>query len=257
MNNLFFRTSSFISHKLHAVDEYSIHSPFLYNLFTICLKRPHHSDYLDKVEAIRKSYLKNQNIVEVSDLGTGLSDKRKIASVAKRSLSSKKFSIALNRIIDHLAYHNILELGTSLGINTLYMAENEQVSVITVEGSPNIAALAGKQFESLNKKNIHLIIANIDDALDDILIDHPAPELVYIDANHKYEPTTKYFNKILPYLDEQGIIIIDDIYWSKDMNNAWEKVRRHPDITMSADFFHFGILFKSKRFSNEYFILDY
>jgi hypothetical protein len=38
-------------------------------------------------------------------------------------------------------------------------------------------------------------------------------------------------------------MIIDDIYWSKEMENAWTKIKNHPQVSSTIDIFQLGIVF--------------
>jgi hypothetical protein len=42
------------------------------------------------------------------------------------------------------------------------------------------------------------------------------------------------------------VVILDDIYWSKEMTQAWEELKNHPKVTLSIDIFTKGILFFRK-----------
>ena len=69
------------------------------------------------------------------------------------------------KLISDFECKNIIELGTSFGINTMYMATNSRVKVHSFEGCPNTAAIAQKNFDELGYSNIELIIGNIDETL--------------------------------------------------------------------------------------------
>jgi len=47
----------------------------------------------------------------------------------------------------------------------------------------------------------------------------------------------------LPNVHNNSIVIIDDIYWSDDMELAWQTIKNHPRVTSSIDLFHMGIIF--------------
>jgi len=64
-----------------------------------------------------------------------------------------------------------------------------------------------------------------------------------MDANHRYEPTIRYFEHLLNRIHEESIIIVDDINWSKEMSMAWNKLKNDPNVTTSVDLYELGILF--------------
>ena len=92
----------------------------------------------------------------------------------------------------------IIELGTSLGITSSYLAlGNPGASVLTCEGAPGIAGVAMRNFKDLNLGNIELIQGNFDATLPITLDRVDTVDLVFIDGNHRYAPTLDYFAQIM------------------------------------------------------------
>ena len=254
-----FQVYSFFIYWLNQVDEHSLQSPFLYDLYTKVIQGVDlsHSD----IEEIRGQLLKNKQVIEITDLGAGSrinnGTTRSISSIAKHASTPKRFSQFLTRLIDHFDYKNILELGTSLGLNTLYISKNADVNVLTFEGDKNIADLAHAHFKKLNRTNIKSIVGNIDKTLEKELSQIEKVDLAYIDANHRYEPTLRYFDQISTKIHSQSIIIVDDIHWSKEMVSAWRVLKRKPEVTLSIDLFEAGLLFFDPRLDQEDYILKF
>jgi len=242
------------------MNEHSLHSPFLYSFYTEVIKRENKKGF-EQIETLRKNLLQNNEVVLVEDLGAGSrvnnSNTRKVSQITKHASTPAHFSRLLNRIITHFDYKHIVELGTSLGLNSAYMASaNKDIQLFTFEGSTSIASLARQNLSKLNCSNYQLIEGNIDNTLPQWVENAPQVDLVYIDANHKYEPTLRYFELLLPKMTTSGMIILDDIHWSKEMNNAWEVLKNHPKISLSIDLFEAGILFLQPDLMKENYILE-
>lgn len=238
---------AYIKYWLFSVNQHALHSPFLYSFYEDIIRGSKFSEQIE-IESLRTKHLKNNQVIKINDLGAGSrvqnSNRRKISQIAKHSSTPAVFSRLLYRLIKKMESKTIIELGTSLGFNTLYMSQaNPDANVFTFEGSDEIAFLAQKNFDHLGSKNIELIKGNIDSTLSDFLLSEKRIDLAYIDANHRYEPTVSYFNQILDYSHENSIIIIDDIHWSKEMNLAWNEIKMHPRISVSMDLFEGGIVF--------------
>lgn len=182
---------------------------------------------------------------------------RSIGSIAKHATTPSKFSRFLSQSIAHFGYTEIIELGTSLGINTLYLSQKEEVNVTTFEGDPAIAELAQGHFERFERENIEMIIGNIDETLPSALEKFKRIDLAYLDANHRYEPTLNYFDMLLPLTYEKSMIVIDDIHWSKEMNAAWEVIKNRPEVTLSIDLFEAGLLFFDPNLEKADYILNF
>jgi len=252
---------AYIKYWLLSVDEHSLHSPFLYKCYTEVVKSK--SNTRDPaIEELRKQLLRNDTIVEIEEMGAGSrvnsSNSRKISEIAKHSATPTRFSLLLLRIIQQYDFKGIVELGTSLGLNTAYLAKsNEEVKVTTFEGSGTIAGLANQHFEQLGLSNIEVVIGNIDQTLETWLATASPIDLAYLDANHRYEPTIRYFELLLPKINQQGMIILDDIHWSKEMNLAWNELKNHPQVSLSIDLFEGGILFLNPEIPKDQYILSF
>jgi predicted O-methyltransferase YrrM len=71
-------------------------------------------------------------------------------------------------------------------------------------------------------------------------------DMAFVDGNHRYEPTVRYFKELLPAMHEYSILIFDDIHWSKEMEQAWEEIKQDESVTLSIDLFFIGLIFFRK-----------
>lgn len=250
MNNKIFQVVEFIRYQIKASNSkgHGIHSPFLYEMVTqIFNNKNHFSDY-SIIEKERKKLLSNQREIDVEDLGAGSiiikTKKRKVKDIARTSLKPPKYAQLLYRLVKHYQYKSILELGTSLGITSAYLAKaNHQATVYTFEGATTIATQAKQVLQNLKCSNVEISLGNFDETLPLFLSQFNKPlDFVFIDGNHQYEPTLNYFNQLLPHLQENSLVVLDDIHWSKPMHSAWKKIIQHAAVTMSVDLFVIGIL---------------
>lgn len=243
---------------LDAVNEHSLHSPFLYDLYEKVIKAEPES--FPEIENLRAKLLDDHREIEVADLGAGSkhthNHKRIISEIAKNSLSEEKFSSLHYRLAQYCKAKNIIELGASLGINTLYLARSE-AKVFTFEGSKSIADIAEISFEFGSAKNIELIRGNIDTTLYSNLSRMPKADLVFMDANHRYVPTKKYFEWLLMKIHHKSILILDDIHDNPEMERAWRELRKHELVYVSIDLYRCGILFFDPSLNKQHVVLQF
>lgn len=212
----------------------------------------------DKIEHLRKKLLISKKEIDVTDFGTGRSGKRKVSEIAEQSLKNEKYGQLLFRLAYHFKPNTILELGTSLGITTCYLASaNPTSKVITIEGSSEIANEAKKNFNELGLDTIETIIGNFDSVLPSVTSRQSSVDFVFIDGNHRKEPTLRYFNQLLEHAINDTIFIFDDIHWSDDMEEAWEEIKNHPKVTVTIDLFFLGLIFFRKEQVKENFTLRF
>jgi len=216
----------------------------------------------EEIEVFRKEFLQSDEIISVEDLGAGsksmAGQHRKIKDIAKSSLSSPHQCEMMSRLIAYYKPDVILEIGTSLGISTAYMAKsNTNAIVYTMEGSENIILQASSLFKKLRINNIQPILGNFDERLPILLEDLSDINFAFIDGNHTYENTVNYFNQILTKSNNDTIIVIDDIYWSKPMTKAWKEIKDHERTRTTIDLYYFGIVLLREEMSKEHFMLKY
>ena len=179
-----------------------------------------------------------------------------ISNIAKRSLKGRKEAQLLFKITDFLKPQSILELGTSLGISCAYLAHtNKNARVYSLEGNAGIIKEAKQLFQRLQLKNITIIEGNIDESLAIALQQTDQVDFAFIDANHRKEPCLRYFNQIMHKTHNDSAIIVDDIHWSFEMEEAWKDLKADPRVKVSLDLFHFGILFLKEELSPQEFTI--
>ena len=226
---------------------HGIHSPFVFDFIKNVLNDKKEYECYQLIEQRRKTLLNDSTIIEVEDFGAGSSviktNKRVVKDIAASSLKPKKFSQLLFRIVNYYQPKTILELGTSFGVTTAYLASgNTNANIITCEGAKNIAAIAQQTFTVLQLKNINLNQGDFGVTLPQTLSQLQTVDLAFIDGNHRKEPTLDYFTKILNQSTQNSILIFDDIHWSAEMEAAWAEIQQHPQVTLTIDLFFIGIV---------------
>lgn len=223
-----------------------IHSPFFRNFAIKVLNDFGNHNLFFEIEKIRFDLLRNHQKIKVVDLGAGskkkFDEQKKVSKIAKYSLTSPKYCRLLHRIANFTKTQYILELGTSLGITTLYFNQNENVKKITtIEGANSISKIAQENFNKFDSK-INLITDNFDNILPQFIKKNTKFDLIFVDGNHTKQATLRYFFILKNLISETGIIIFDDIRWSKGMFEAWEIIKNSSDYS-TVDLFKIGIVF--------------
>jgi predicted O-methyltransferase YrrM len=227
---------------------HGVHSPFVFEFITKVLNDTTKYACYKNIEQLRRQLRHDNTLLTIEDFGAGsrvhASYKRKVSEIAATSLKPKKFSQLLFRIANFYRPDNILELGTSLGITTAYLASaNEHSKVITMEGAKEIAAVAKKNFQQLDLSNIEIVEGDFDFSLSRVLSELSSVDFAFVDGNHRKEPTIKYFEQLLLKTTNYSVLVFDDVHWSKEMEEAWEYIKQHSSVTLSIDLFFIGIVF--------------
>ncbi len=227
---------------------YRVHSPFLFDLLENTLEDDRHFYVFDTIESFRNGLAKDNTVLEVKDLGAGSkttkSNQRSIKQITSTAVSPAYQSQFLFKLAQYMGSTNIIELGTSMGISSLYLSSySKEVNLISLEGSVQILEQAKENFKTFGAKNISTILGHFDQTFPESLSRFDKIDFVYIDGNHAKAPTLKYFDLCLPKVHDKTVLVFDDIYWSKDMSAAWDVIKKHPSVKLSLDMYYFGIVF--------------
>ena len=253
----------YLKYYFRAKTKYSIHSPFVFDFVTNVLEQKKvRTEQLYKIEKLRKELSSFNNEIEIKDFGAGSelnnNHTKKISEIVRNSAKSRKYANLFYRIITHYNSKNILELGTSGGLTSLYLSSPSCVNnVITIEGCPETAKLAEDNFKCLDIKNIKQIIGNFDNVLSDVLKQYPNFDFIFFDGNHTEEATLRYFEQCLKSVSNESIFIFDDINWSEGMKNAWNSIKENTSVSVTIDLFFIGIVFFRKELSKENFVIKF
>lgn len=255
------RAKQYTKYISKARNRHGIHSPFVYDLLdTVVYDKTNFSEY-ETVKAIRKQLLSRTDEIEITDLGAGStvnkSNKRKVSDIAKNSAKGGKWGELLYRLSKRFEPETMIELGTSLGIGSLYQSlGNPNGKLTTFEGCPNTATIAKEQFAKANV-NPTIIKGNFDDTLQPFLKSIQKLDWAFIDGNHQKEPTIRYFEQCLEKCHNNSVLLFDDIYWSKGMAEAWENIKAHKRVNVTLDLFQVGIVFLRTEQPKQHFVIRY
>jgi predicted O-methyltransferase YrrM len=259
LNNIF----RYVKYRLNAKSAHGVHSPFVYKFITELLENKNEDYYQFKeLDKLRDELLKNDSVIEITAFGAGSKvfkdNKRKISGIVKHGVSKKKFSELYFKLVNFTNSQFIVELGTSVGLNTLYLAKaNTKAVVYSIEGCSELARFATGLFKQQDVK-VFLINETFENAFPSLLKELPKLDLLYIDGNHNYISTINYFRMALEKKHNNSVFVFDDINWNEEMQRAWQEIKSHPEVTLSIDLYYSGIVFfRKEQKEKEHFVLRY
>lgn len=253
-----YRLFQFLKYQQNASTKYYLHSPFVYQFYLNVLEGEIEKE-AKRINLLRTKLRNDTREIEVEDFGTTKSARRKIAELEKKVAVKEKYGLLLFRLVKYFQPLNILELGTNIGISSSYMAlASPSAKIISLEGSKHLIEEAKKNHTFLNISNAEFVEGNFDETLSTSLQKFSSVDLILFDGNHSKEATLKYFELSLLYANENSAFIFDDIYYNREMTEAWETIKQHPQITLTLDLYQLGIcLFRKEKLAKENFVLRY
>lgn len=271
-----YRVGSYLRHSLTArhTGGHGIHSPYLFEWVRMVMSDENSYYAWREIEKVRANMLADTREVEFEDYGSRAAycledgsrtayslengsgaayglvfrERRRVCDIAKRSLAKKKYAQMLARLVNWLDDGlTIVELGTSLGVTTAYMAAmDSRNKVVTYEGCSEVATIAKENWKSLGIRNIECRVGEI--TADVLERDLDEVDVAFIDANHTYTSTLAYFNVLAKKVHAKSVIVVDDIHYNPEMERAWKEICADERVTSTMDLYQMGLAFFDKHY---------
>ena len=271
-----YRVGSYLRHSLTArhTGGHGIHSPYLFEWVRMVMSDENSYYAWREIEKVRANMLADTRVVEFEDYGSGAAyslvfrERRRVCDIAKRSLAKKKYAQMLARLVNWLGEPlltsplrggsgdrrlaigdglTIVELGTSLGVTTAYMAAmDSRNKVVTYEGCSEVATIAEENWKSLGIRNIECRVGEI--TADMLERDLDEVDVAFIDANHTYTSTLAYFRVLAKKVHAKSVIVVDDIHYNPEMERAWKEICADERVTSTMDLYQMGLAFFDKHY---------
>lgn len=242
----YFTHLSYLKHR----KGHGIHSPYLFEFLNGVVFNS------EKTECPAWVLKEHRDLLKLSTPSAG--EGRTVRSFISHSSVSEKQGKLLHRISSWFKPEMVVELGTGLGLSTLYLATGSPGTVLhSIEGNTERATFAAHLVSRCMLGPVSIHWGDMDEKLGDILALMPGRFLAYVDGNHHYEPTVRYVRSLMERAGEEAVILMDDIYWSRDMNHAWREIISWPECRVSIDLFHLGILLLRKNLHKESFKIKF
>lgn len=199
----------------------------------------------------RKELINCKNILTVRDKGAGSKNMkscdRLVSDIVKKSSTSEKFGVLYQKIIDTFNVSSVLELGTSLGVGTMYFAlAGNKPNVVTIEACEETFNFTLNNFQSKGINNVKFVNDDFDNVFNENLLLGEKFDMIFIDGNHKSESVLFYFDYISKNIASKNCIyIIDDINWTSDMYKAWKIIKKKKPKNLALNVGRVGLLFDS------------
>ena len=247
--------AAYFRYRFKGLTKYGVHSPKVFEFMEEVLDKTSKSRNR-KIERERKRLKASKQIIDFTDFGkSGNLFKKNVSDIAKNALKPKKYARLIAQTVNYYKATSVLELGTSLGITTAYIAQNTQVKVHSLEGDPTVADIATNIWRYLGYKNITTTIGDFNATLGSL--GDKTYDIIYIDGNHKLEPTLRYFEQLQQHAHEKTFFIFDDIHYSSQMEKAWETIKENDNVRITIDLFFLGYVFIDKTLPKQDFTLRY
>lgn len=236
---------------------YGVHSPFVYNLITKVIEEPcpYYSFY--DIELVRRQLIYRDTLISYPDRRQkGKLRSRTIGQIVEREGIKAKHGALLFRLANYFKSKQILQLGTSMGLSTLYLTSYAtDIRCIALENVPEFAGIAQISFEKAARNPIDLRTGSFRELLPQALKDMEKIDFVFFNTLYEQQNNDWLFETCLKRIQDETVFVFEGIKSSRKMREFWQKVCSHPEVTVTIDLYAMGIVFFNKRLHKRNYIV--
>lgn len=259
-----FITFRYLVYLFRSKNRHSIHSPFVYDFVCKVLNDKTEYPEYKQVEKLRTQLFRNPNTVEIIDFGAGKgrasysTHLRRVKDIASKSGIPVKYGRLLHRIVRYFRPKVMLEMGTSVGISSMYqVAAAPGSTFLALEGCASTAEFAASNLNAVGAHAVEFNVGNFDVVLPVLLKQTGVIDYAFIDGNHTKKGTLNYFHRLEKHAANDSVFIFHDIHWSSEMEDAWEMIKKHDSVRLTIDLFFMGIVFFRRELGRQHFIIRF
>lgn len=235
----FWKYLSYLFHAKHRKG-FGIHSPFVFYLVTMVIEETLPYYRFVQIENLRT--LLNKTKKKIKENKNGVETERRISEFVRESSISPSYDQLLFRLVNFFKPRNVVEIGTSIGITSLYLATSDtHRPVYTIGESKELADFAHTTFGKVGLQNIIQQTGNVETKLPVVLSKEKNIDFVYFGRQTSVEAIQKSLSLLSSSFTSKTVIMLSDL-WKDERKELWETMKKQSGVRVSIEMFHYGIL---------------
>lgn len=236
---------------------YGVHSPFVFNLITkVIEERCSYYSFYD-IELIRKQLLFRDDIIAYPDKQQkGKLRRRTVGEIVEREAIKPKHGALLFRLANYFKPQSILQLGSSMGLSTLYLTSYASgLKCIALENIPEFAPIARIAYEKGARNPVDLRTGSNKELLPQALEELKQVDFVFFNTLYEQPDNVWLFNECTKYVHDGSLFVFEGIKASRKMREFWKEICACPEVTVTIDLYSMGIVFFNKKLHKRNYIV--
>ena len=226
--------------KLRYRKGFGVHSPFAYNLITKVIEEKSPYYVFEDIENFRKELLTCSNPVK---------------TITEQETQSKNYGALLFRLVHFLKSRTILQIGSSTGLMSLYLALplRKSSDCYSLEERKGILENISSFIEKYSLNNLHLMEDEYCVSLNHLKQKIASFDLIFINMMGDPEKTRKALSITETFIYKNTLMIIDNIRSNKAMKSLWQEIKNRQDVGLTIDLISLGLVFFNTEFHKQHY----
>jgi len=196
------------------------------------------------IERIRKQLRYKEKLFDIPVKTTN----RTVEDILKQESILPKYGALLFRLTNYFRPQNILQVGPTIGLSTLYLTSYAPgLKCISLENIPAYTSISKWVYANYARTPIDLRTGNLKESLPTALHDLGNVDFVYFNTPNEQNTNIGLFNECIKFAHKGTVFVFQGIQANRYMRELWEMVCAHPEITVSIDLFSMGIALLNKK----------
>jgi len=216
--------------KLRYRKGYGVHSPFTYNLITKVIEEKTPYYVFEDIENFRKELLKSESFFKIPTL---------------QETQSKNYGALLFRLINFFKCCTVLQIGSSTGVMSLYLALplRNSCDCYLLEERTGLLNSVRAFAENHSLKNLHWMEGAYAENLRRLKPEIALFDFIFINTMGDAEKTHEALRLTETFIHQNTVMIIDNIQRDKSMKKLWQEIKSREDVGLTVDLLSLGLVF--------------
>lgn len=213
---------------------HGVHSPFVFDLLTTVIEED--ASYYSYEKLIAARLLIHNNIHSVNN------GEYKLEEYLKKYCFSECEDRLLFRLANRFKPNVIYVIGGDLGLAPIYLtAHSKSAHCVVFEPDERVASYSRLNIGENSSSGEDIHVSESPDIPDNI--DFLVWGRCLSIAGKDVAFSLNAFEKYLPHINDESVMVISGINSSRENRNTWKKVRAHSRVTVTLDLYSLGIVF--------------
>lgn len=222
---------------------FGVHSPFVFNLITRVVEESRPYYIFHDIEKERAKLLCSHEQVTYPDHRQRLKT-CSVSKIAEQEFISRKQGMLLFRLANYLHSKRIIQLGSGMGVSTLYLnSYASDLQCIVLENVSEYAKIASSVFLRQACHSVDLRVGEYHELFPQALVDMGKVDFIFFHDLYEQTDYSWLFNQAVKHVHSDTVFVFEGIKSTRRMREFWKETCNHPDVTVTVDLYSLGLVF--------------